>query len=277
MRLASYEDATGRSFGIVTEGGIFELASRLGVRDLDAVLSEGLLDRAREFAGEAPDVHTYRLLKPLVRPAKCFCLGMNYPDRDGNAVIEPGRPSLFLRVADSFVGPQEAILRPPESTEFDYQGEVALVIGRAGRRIPRAVAMDHVAGYMLANDGSMRDWMYQGRFNVTQAKNFWRSGSLGPWITTRAAVGDGPFRVLVRVNGELRQDDNTARMVLPMEEIIAYISTFTPLAPGDVILTGTPTGTGASFDPPRWLEPNDIVEVEVSELGMLRNTMADEV
>ncbi len=279
MRLARYEDGVRKSFGIVTEDGIIDLADRLGVPDLDTLIAERQLDRAREHAGDSPDVHAYRLLKPLVRPSKCFCVSYNYLGY-GPAPAAPSirrEPAgLFQRTPDSFVGTDEAILRPPESAEFDYEGELVLVIGRPGRRIPRALAMDYVAGYMLANDGSVRDWTRHGGLNVIQGKNFWRSGSLGPWLTTRAAVGDGPFQLTTRVNGELRQQISTAEMLVPFDELIAQVSTFTPLEAGDIILTGTPPGTGQSFDPPRWLGPGDIVEVEGSDLGVLRNTVADE-
>lgn len=286
MRLARYEDSVRTSFGIVTEEGIIDLADRLGVPDLDTLLSERLLDRAREHADDAPDVHAYRLLKPLVRPSKCFCVSYNYPGYGAPSAPAPSATrsepaglfptGLFQRTPDSFVGTDEAILRPPESAEFDYEGELVLVIGRPGRRIPRALAMDYVAGYMLANDGSVRDWTRHGGLNVIQGKNFWRSGSLGPWLTTRAAVGDGPFQLTTRVNGELRQQASTAEMLVPFDELIAQVSTFTPLEAGDIILTGTSPGTGQSFDPPRWLGPGDIVEVEGSDLGVLRNTVADE-
>lgn len=279
MRLARYEDGVRRSFGIITEGGIIDLADRLGVPDIDTMLAERLLDSAHEFADATPDVRVWRLLKPLIRPGKCFCASVNYPGRDqelAEEVRQDGRASLFQRTPDSFVGSDEAILRPPESTQFDYEGEIVLVIGRSGRRIPPALAMDYVAGYMIANDGSVRDWTRHGGLNAVQGKNFWRSGSLGPWLTTRASAGDGPFHITTRVNGEVRQDGSTENMLVPMDELIAMVSTFTPLEAGDIILTGTPAGTGQASNPPRWLEPGDIVEVEASGLGVLRNTVADE-
>lgn len=280
MRLVTYESDGARSFGLLTEnGGVIDLALRLAVPDIEAALAQGLLPRAAAFAHEAPIAGSHRLLKPLHRPGKCFCVGVNYPDRnaeykDGSEA--PKYPSLFMRVAESFSGPDEPILRPAESEKFDYEGEVVLVIGAAGRRISRASAMDHVAGYTLANEGTLRDWIRHGKFNVTQGKNFYRSGSLGPAIVTRDEAGDGPFHLTTHVNGELRQEDTTDRMMFGMADIIAYISTFTPLEPGDIILTGTPTGAGARFDPPKWLVPGDVVEVTASGLGTLRNVVADE-
>lgn len=279
MKLVTYE-AQGRiSFGVLTGTGVVDLASRLGVPDIEAMLAQGLLAQAAAHAGDAPDHAAYRLLKPVSHPGKCFCVGVNYPDRNAeyaDASELPKYASLFQRVAESLVGPDEDVLRPPESAQFDYEGEIVLVIGKAGRRIPAADAMDHVAGYTLANEGSVRDWMRHGKFNVTQGKNFYRSGALGPWITTRDEAGDGPFELTTHVNGELRQSDSTSRLMFSMPHIIAYVSTFTPLAPGDLILTGTPTGAGARFSPPKWLVPGDEVVVRATGLGELRNRVADE-
>ncbi|CAH2600612.1 Fumarylacetoacetate hydrolase family protein [Rhodovastum atsumiense] len=274
MRLATYEDGLNRSFGILTAGGIIDLANRLDVPDMETMLAEGLLEKALGFASAQPEVRHFRLLKPLERPGKCFCIGRNYPGRMSGPDTMP--LYLFQRVPDSFSGPEEPLLRPPESTQFDYEAEIVVVIGTAGRRIPRERALDHVAGYMLANDGSLRDWTRREMGDVTAGKNFCRSGSLGPWITTRTAVGDGPFHLITRVNGEVRQDDSTDRMLCPVDKIISYISTFTALAPGDIILTGTPAGAGAGFDPPRWLKAGDVVEIEATGLGVLRNIVSDE-
>jgi len=174
------------------------------------------------------------------------------------------------------VAHSEPLIRPPESTQFDYEGEIALIVGRRGRRIPRTEAMAHVFGYTIANEGSVRDWLRHGKFNVTQGKNFDRSGAIGPWIVTADTIPDGPLRVTTRVNGEERQNDTTERLLFPFDYLISYLSTFTTLEPGDVILTGTPNGAGARFDPPRWLVPDDVVEVEVSGIGVLSNTVADE-
>ena len=152
-----------------------------------------------------------------------------------------------------------------------------LVIGRAGRRIPEASALDHVCGVTLCNEGSVRDWLRHGKFNVTQGKNFDRSGSLGPWMVTADAIDlTIPLALQTRVNGEVRQDDTTANLIFSFAALIAYISTFTTLQPGDLIVTGTPTGAGARLDPPRWLVPGDVVEVEVPGIGVLRNEVADD-
>src|SRR6185436_8733392 len=158
------------------------------------------------------------------------------------------------------------------SEQLDYEGEIVLVIGRGGRRIARAEALGHVAGLTLANEGTVRDWVRHGKFNVTQGKNFDASGSMGPWLVSAAEIDfDRPLHLTTRVNGEVRQDDTTASMMFDFAALIEYISTFTTLTAGDLILTGTPTGAGARFDPPRWLKPGDVVEVSVAEIGTLSN------
>jgi 2-keto-4-pentenoate hydratase/2-oxohepta-3-ene-1,7-dioic acid hydratase in catechol pathway len=219
------------------------------------------------------------LQAPVVGSEKIICVGVNYANRneeykDGGEALR--YPSLFVRFPDSFVGHEQPILRPRESEQLDYEGEIVLVIGRGGRRIARDRIRDHVAGLTLANDGTVRDWVRHAKFNVTQGKNFDASGSMGPWIVPASEIDlERPLRITTRVNGELRQDDTTDSMIFDFGQLIEYISTFTTLKPGDLILTGTPTGAGARFDPPRWLKPGDIVEVSVPEIGTLRNTVAD--
>lgn len=215
-----------------------------------------------------------------LNPGKIICVGVNYPDR--NAEYRDGQdapqfPSLFVRFPQSFVGHGEALIRPKASQQLDYEGEIALIIGTGGRHIAERDALSHVAALTLCNEGSVRDWIRHGKFNVTQGKNFDSSGSLGPWLmpfTDESQIAD--IRLTTRVNGETRQDDRTSRMIFPFRRLINYISTFTTLFPHDIIITGTPTGAGARLDPPRWLKPGDIVEVEADGLGILRNTVEDE-
>ena len=183
---------------------------------------------------------------------------------------------MFVRFPASFVAHGEPLIRPPETQRFDYEGEIVLVIGKRGRRIPRDQAMAHVFGYTIANEGTAREWTRHGKFNVTQGKNFDRSGSVGPWIVTADAVPAGPLRVRTRVNGEERQNDTTDRLLFPFDMLVSYLSTFTTLEPGDMILTGTPDGAGTSFDPPKWLVAGDVVEVEVEGIGLLSNPVEDE-
>jgi 5-carboxymethyl-2-hydroxymuconate isomerase len=182
-----------------------------------------------------------------------------------------------MRAPGSLAAHRAALLRPPESVQLDYEGEIAVVIGKRGRRIPASDARAHIAGLACMNEGTIRDWLRHAKFNVTPGKNFDGSGSVGPWMTTTDEFdGLDDIRVTTRVNGETRQDDSTANMLFPIANLIAYISTFMTLKPGDVIATGTPTGAGARFDPPRYLVPGDVVEIEVAGVGVLANRVADE-
>ncbi len=283
MKLVSFRSAEAASYGIWREDGIVDLGRRLGDKyaALHDLVGAGALDEARAFETAAPDYATsdVRLEKPLLNWGKCFCVGVNYPDRNQeykDASAAPSYPSLFVRFPESLTGPNAPLIRPPETAQLDYEGEVVLVIGRRGRRIPAADWAKHVAGYTIGNEGSLRDWIRHGKFNVTPGKNWASSGAMGPYLVTVDEVGAGPLRVTTRVNGEVRQDDTTDRMMFPFGKIVEYASTFCTLEPGDVIFTGTPTGAGARFDPPRYLKPGDEVEVEVTSLGVLRNGVADE-
>jgi len=226
------------------------------------------------------DFEGQRFAPPVALGGKIFCIGVNYGDRNAeykDGTDQPKYPSVFMRTPGSLVGDGEKILRPPESEQLDYEGEIVLVIGKRGRRIPRESALDHIGGLTCGNEGSVRDWMRHGKFNVTQGKNFERSGAIGPILVTADEFsGFDDLRVTTRVNGEVRQDDTTANLIFPFDYLIAYISTFSELMPGDVIFTGTPVGAGARFDPPRYLRAGDTVEVEVAGVGVLRNTVADE-
>lgn len=285
MKLVTFRHApTGRtSFGIWREDGIVDLGTRLAGKyaTLHDLIAGGDLAAVRAASsGQADHAHDeVRLDKPLLAFGKCICVGVNYPDRNAeykDSSDAPRYPSLFIRFPESFVGPDVPLIRPPESVQLDYEGEIVLVIGKSGRRIRADAWAEHVMGYTLANEGTIRDWVRHGKFNVTPGKNWASSGSLGPWIVTADEVGDGPLRVTTRVNGEVRQDDTTERLTFPFGRILEYVSTFCTLEPGDIILTGTPTGSGARFDPPRFLAPGDVVEVDSPGIGLLRNTVADE-
>jgi 5-carboxymethyl-2-hydroxymuconate isomerase len=211
---------------------------------------------------------------------KIVCIGINYGNRNEeykDGAEAPRYPSVFMRTPGSLVGHREPIVRPPESEQLDYEGEIVLVIGREGRRIAERDAWEHVAGLSLMNEGTVRDWLRHSKFNVTPGKNFERSGSLGPWLVTTDEIGpDTELHLTTRVNGELRQDDTTANLIFPFVRLIAYLSSFMRLMPGDLIATGTPIGAGARFDPPKFLRAGDVVEVEVAELGHLSNPIVDE-
>ena len=284
MKLASYRHGGRTSYGAVAGGGIVDLGRRLPqFASLLAVLRAGALGAARAVAeGADPDtaLADVEMLPPVTEPGKIICVGVNYANRNAEYRDNSGEakyPSLFYRSTHSLVGSGQPIVRPPESEQLDYEGEIVLVIGKRGRRIPRAQALDHVAGYTLANEGTIRDWLRHAKFNVTQGKNFDKTGSVGPWMVTRETIDPAkPLHLTTRVNGEVRQDDTTASIIFDFPYLLNYISTFMTLDPGDLILTGTPTGAGARFDPPRWLKPGDIVEVEVPEIGLLRNAVVDE-
>jgi 2-keto-4-pentenoate hydratase/2-oxohepta-3-ene-1,7-dioic acid hydratase in catechol pathway len=207
-------------------------------------------------------------------------VGVNYANRNEeyrDASPLPEYPSLFVRFPDSLVGHGQPLVRPKVSVQLDYEGEIVLVIGREGRHIPRERAFEMIAGLTLANEGTVRDWLRHGKFNVTQGKNFDRTGSIGPWIVPASEIDlSSPLQLTTTVNGEVRQCDSTANMIFDFSKLIAYVTTLTTLQPGDLILTGTPTGAGARFDPPRWLSPGDIVEVTVPQIGTLRNGVVDE-
>ena len=284
MRLLSYSIHGEARFGLLTTdgSGVVDLSRRLaGVTDLGDLLRQGRVADARPFAADPPDCDlgqiTFERLVP--QPQKIICIGVNYGGRAGEYTdgSEASYPSVFVRFPDSFVGHGQDLLRPRESEQFDYEGEIAVVVGRAGRRIPLEAARHHIAGLSLANEGTIRDWVRHGRFNVTQGKNWEASGAIGPWLVTIDEFDDlDSLRLVTRVNGEVRQDAATAAMRFGIEYLINYLSTFITLRPGDVICTGTPTGAGARLDPPAWLRPGDVVEVSVPEIGTLRNAVADE-
>jgi 2-keto-4-pentenoate hydratase/2-oxohepta-3-ene-1,7-dioic acid hydratase in catechol pathway len=217
---------------------------------------------------------------PVPAPEKIICVGVNFPDRNAeykDGQDAPPNMSLFIRFPRSFTGAGQPLIRPPETLQLDYEGEIAVVIGKGGRRIPQDQAYDHIAAISLCNEGTLRDWVRHAKFNVTQGKNWDSSGAIGPWLvpfTSPAQLDD--VRLTTKVNGELRQDDRTSRMLFPIRRQIEYISTFTTLVPGDIIITGTPTGAGARFDPPKFLKPGDVIEVEAEGIGTLTNTVEDE-
>jgi 2-keto-4-pentenoate hydratase/2-oxohepta-3-ene-1,7-dioic acid hydratase in catechol pathway len=284
-KLVSFSRNGNAGYGVVTETGLVDMAKRHGAKwpTLREVIEAGALSLLAEEARSVPadfplSEITYEI--PIPAPEKLICVGVNFPDRneeykDGQAAA--ANPSLFVRFPRSFTGHGQPLIRPPESLQLDYEGEIVIVIGKGGRRIPEAQALDHIAALSLCNEGTIRDWVRHAKFNVTQGKNFDRTGSIGPWLvpyTDEAQLAD--IELQTRVNGEVRQRDRTSRMIFSFRRIISYISTFTTLAPGDVLVCGTPTGAGARFDPPIWLKPGDVVEVEADGIGVLRNTIADE-
>jgi len=283
VKLATFAAGTRVSYGIVTGAGLVDAGARLAATlpDLPSALRANALDQVAALSDAAADfrLDEVKLLKPIVRPGKTVCVGVNYAGRNAeykDAADQQKYPSLFLRIPESFVAHQEPLIRPPESSQLDYEGELAVIIGREGRRIPSSAAMQHVAGYTVCNEGTVRDWCRHGKFNVTAGKNFAHSGSMGPFFVTKDEIGEGPLRVVTRVNGDVRQDETTDRLIFSIPALVSYISTFCTLEPADVIVTGTPTGAGVRFDPPRFLVAGDRVDVEVPAVGTLTNTVVDE-
>ena len=284
MKLTRFRTGTRTGFGAFRNGGIVDLGSRMArIPDVRSLLTAGKLDVAADLAERhSPDLgpHDYSFELPVDQPSKIVCVGVNYPERHdeykGEGYKAPiAKPSLFLRTTPSFAPHGQPLLLPPESIELDYEGEIAVVIGTEGRRIPLKSAAAHIAGLSIANEGSVRDWMKHSNRQVTPGKNFDASGSLGPWIDTAAAMQPS-LALKTWVNDELRQSDTTERLVYSFDYLISYISTFTRLLPGDVILTGTPTGAGVRFDPPRFLKAGDVLRVDVSGVGSLQNPVVAE-
>ncbi len=282
MKFATYFHAGAQFYGAVSDAGMIALNDEFSHWPtlLDAVQANGLSDLAKVAAKKTVTHSDFSYDMVLPNARRILCVGVNFPDRNAeykDGTEQPKFMSLFPRFASGFTGHDCPLIRPPESHQLDYEGEVAIVIGKAGRRINQSDAYNHIAAITVCNEGTIRDWVRHAKFNVTQGKNWDSSAAMGPWLVpfTHASQLDDA-RIVTRVNGEVRQDDMLSRMMHPIRREIEYISTFMTLQPGDIIVTGTPTGSGARLDPPQFLKPGDIVEVEVNTIGTLRNTIADE-
>lgn len=284
MNLVTFTASGVQHWGVTAPGGVLALSDEFpqwktlrNVIEAQAIAQVLVAGQGRA-ASHAEGVFTYDI--PVPDPEKIICVGVNFPDRNAeykDGQTAPDQMSLFPRFPRSFTGAGQPLIRPPESLQLDYEGEIAVVIGKGGRRIAEATALSHIAALTLCNEGTLRDWVRHAKFNVTQGKNWEASGSIGPWLVPYADPSQiVDVALTTRVNGELRQSDRTSRMLFPIARQIAYISTFTRLVAGDIIVTGTPTGAGARFDPPIWLQPGDVVEIEADGIGILRNGVADE-
>jgi len=278
MKLISFLEAGRNAWGVVRDADVVVLTHVWP--DVIAGLEAGL----DEIAGAAQadgmpcrSLAGLQWLPPVPAPGKILCVGLNY----GRHVAEAGRdlpahPSMFVRFADSVVGHREPVWKPRASDRFDYEGELAVVIGRGGRHIAAQDALSHVAGYTCMAENSVRDFQKHNA-QVTPGKNFERSGAIGPWLVTADEVGDpSRLEVMSRLNGERMQHGQVSDLIFPIPELIAYISAFTPLSPGDIIATGTPEGVGSSRKPPRFMVAGDTLEVDIPGIGTLVNTVADE-
>lgn len=281
MKLVSYTHAGQAGFGLVVDDGIVALAGVSGIGpDLKAALAAGTLPKAEAYAkGRRPDLALadVTLLPVIPEPGKIWCCGLNYGEHVREVGREPTeKPTFFLRVASSQVGHGTAIPVPPESSQLDYEGEIAVIIGKTARRVSEADAWDCIAGYACYNDGSIRDWQRHTP-QWGPGKNFWRTGGFGPWMVTADEIpADTELSLVTRLNGQEMQRATTRQMLHSIPRQIAYLSAIAPLEPGDVIVTGTPGGVGARREPPVWMKDGDVVEVEVERVGVLRNPVVNE-
>ncbi len=282
MKLLSYTHNGRAGYGAYANGGVIDLRARLGERlpTLTAALRADVLDEIRgQVAAHVPDfsLDEVRLLPPVLDPGRIVCIGLNYKthiEETGRAM--PAYPALFVRHPESHVGHGEAMIRPKASDQYDYEGELAFVIGKSGRHIPTERALSHVAGYSCYNDGSIRDFQAHTH-QFTQGKNFWRSGAFGPWLVTTDEIPDpGVLTLETRLNGRVMQRAPTSDLLFDIPYLIHYLSIIFPLRPGDVVSTGTAGGVGKSRKPPIFMKAGDRIEVEISGIGVLANPIEDE-
>lgn len=277
MRYTTFRADGQQRWGRVEEGHVHPL-DEIHPSLLEAIRAGDLMsDRLRRGGAAGLPLADIEFLPVLPDPGKILCVGLNYENhRKETGRAEVANPTIFVRFPDSQTGHGQAIRRPRESTRLDYEGELAIVIGTGGRRIAAKHAVAHIAGYGCYNDGSIRDWQAH-TIQFTPGKNFPGTGAFGPWLVTPDEFGDPrDQRLQTRLNGQVMQDAVLADMIFPIARLIEYCSTFTPLAPGDVIVTGTPGGVGAKRDPQVFMKPGDRVEVEIDGIGVLSNPIADE-
>ena len=282
MKLATYSHQGRTGYGAVFGDGLVDLSRRLGGRfpDVRSLFAGNGIEEARKAAeGQKPDLRLadVALLPPIPNPGKLFCIGLNYEaHRQETKRDKTEAPAVFVRFPESVVGHGQPMLRPRESQKYDYEGEIALVIGRTGRRIAEKDAWDYIGGYSCFNDGSVRDWQ-NATTQWTAGKNFRASGAFGPWIVTADEIAPGTEITLrTRLNGQEMQSTNTGLLIHSIPRIVAHLSTWAQLEPGDVIASGTPGGVGSRREPPVWMKAGDVVEVEVGGVGVLRNPIRDD-
>jgi 2-keto-4-pentenoate hydratase/2-oxohepta-3-ene-1,7-dioic acid hydratase in catechol pathway len=283
MRVISFEHDRRASFGIVSGDSVIDAGKRLGgkfngLRDL---LRAGSLDRLADLEKLEPDYSLADVTFLPVIPdpaAKLLCVGVNYlPHIKEMGRERPEYPVIFVRFADSIVGHNQPLIRPRVSERFDYEGELAVIIGKRARHVSREQALEHVAGFSCFNDGSVRDFQRHS-IQWTPGKNFHNSGSFGPWMVTTDEQRDPKrFRLQTRLNDEVMQDESVGELCFDVPYLIEYCSTWTQLEPGDVIVTGTPGGVGAGRTPPVWMKAGDTVEVDIGGIGVLSNSIVDEI
>jgi 2-keto-4-pentenoate hydratase/2-oxohepta-3-ene-1,7-dioic acid hydratase in catechol pathway len=279
MKLASYRLGGEDTYGAVVGDGIVTLGGRKAPYPTlrDALAADALGEIRGAVAGKTPDrkLADITFLPVIPHPAKILCVGINYKSH----AEETGRdtmsnPQIFLRLVNTLVGHEGEMIRPKVSTSFDFEGELTAVIGKGGRHIKEADALAHVAGYTCFVDGSVRDFQ---KDSVTSGKNFIGTGPLGPWMVTSDEIPDPTkLTLMTRLNGQEMQRSGTDMLIYSVPRIISYVSAFTPLAPGDLIATGTPAGVGHRRDPQVWMKAGDVLEVEITGIGTLRSRIVDE-
>lgn len=282
MKLVSFEVNGRASYGVLKGEKVTDLGQRFGSQypDLRSVLEADALPQLKAAADQTPAtllLSDIKLLPVIPNPGKVLCVGLNYKSHVAETKRpDADKPAIFVRFADSLTADGEPLVRPAVTERFDYEGELAIVIGRGGRKISQADALDHIAGYACFNDGTARDWQ-RHTHQWTPGKNFPGTGAFGPTLVTADEVGDvNLLSIATRLNGEVVQQASLADLIFTIPVIIEYLSTFTTLNPGDVIATGTPGGVGDRRDPPRYLNDGDVLEVEISGVGILRNTVRNE-
>ena len=281
MKLCSFQIDGAASYGIVADDAIIDVGAQLRpeVPDLRTALEGGVFEQSSTLVASAPRhrLDEVTLLPVIPNPDKIICVGVNFKSHLRETGREqPPHPMIFVRFAESQIGAGEPMVRPIASEKFDFEGELAVVIGKGGRRIGRAEALDHVAGYSCYNDGSVRDWQRHSA-QFTPGKNFPATGAFGPWLVTRDEIPDpAELDLVTRLNGVEVQRAEISDLVFDVPALIEYCSAFTTLRTGDVIVTGTTSGVGAYREPPLWMKAGDLVEVEITGIGTLRNPIVDE-
>ena len=281
MKFASFKLNGTASWGLIDGAEAVDLGSLSRDRypDLKSVIAAGALAELAAASARAPrhPLANISWLPVIPNPDKILCIGLNYEThRKETGRTEVENPTVFARFANSQTGHLANIIRPRVSKDLDFEGELAVIIGKPGRYISRAAAWDHIAGYACYNEGSVRDYQ-RHTHQFTPGKNFPQTGAFGPWMVTPDEAGDlASLRLQTRLNGQVVQDATISQMIFGIPQQIEYCSSFTRLEPGDVIVTGTPGGVGARRTPPLWMKPGDVVEVEIDRIGLLRNGIADE-
>ncbi len=282
MRIVTFMGPEGPSVGVVEGDGASAVIADCGpeFHPIERLLASDRLDLLAAAAAGAPRrrLEEVTLLPPVLAPRRILCIGLNYHDHraETGRGHDTANPTVFTRFPSSLVGHGHPIVQPRASSQLDYEGELAIIIGKPGRAIAPGRAFEHIAGYSCFMDGSVRDFQ-RHTSQFTPGKNFDRSGSFGPWLVTRDDVPDpASLRLQTRVNGEVFQDATTDLLIFDIPTLVAYCSTFTTLEPGDVIATGTPGGVGSARDPQIWLRPGDIVEIDISDVGVLTNPVVAE-